>query len=144
MSNAKKKAATSPKAATSNANAKNHTASQCAKQGTLAPSFGFQPPPEPGEGPLELYLRTRPGWHSRNSLFIALSIPDRVLRQQAEFSRGLVIFGSGRGQGYKHTLHAAPYERRACAAELRQRGLSHFRRADEVEEAGMEVEGGKR
>ena len=144
MSNAKKKAATSPKAATSNANAKNPTASRCAKQGAFAPRFGFPPPPEPGEGPLELYLRTRPGWHSRSSLCGALSIPDRVLRQQAEFSRGLVIFGSGRGQGYKHTLHAAPYERRACAAELRQRGLSHFRRADEVEEAGMEVEGGKR
>ena len=102
---------------------------------------GFPPPPEPGEGTVEAYLRTRPGWHSRMTLCAALALTDRELRQQAEFSAGLVIFGSGRRQGYKHTIHAETWERRACAAELRQRGDSHFRRADEVDEAGRKEEG---
>ena len=135
MSNAKKKAATSPKAATSNANAKNPTACRCAKQGTFAPRFGFPPPPMPGEGPLELYLSLRPGWHDRLNLCAALSISDREARAQSEHSAGLVIFGSGTGQGLKHLRHADAWEARSCAAELRARAASHLRRADEIEKA---------
>ena len=133
-----------PGAAKEKTNTAKCTACRCAKQGTFGQRFGFPPPPKPSEGPLADYLEANPGWHSRANLCAVLGLGDRELRLQAEFSDGMVIFGSGQGQGYKHTLHAAPYERRACAAELRQRGLSHFRRADEVEEAGMEVEGGKR
>ncbi len=135
MSNAKKKAATSPKAATSNANAKNPTACRCAKQGTFAPGFGFPPPPQPGEGPLEAYLRTRPGWHDRMNLCAALSMSDRQARAQSEHSAGLAIFGSGTGQGLKHLHHADGWEARQCAAELRARAASHLRRADEIEKA---------
>ena len=137
--NAKQKAATSPKAATSNANAKNPTACRCAKQGTFAPRFGFPPPPEPGEGPLELYLRTRPGWHDKMNLCAALNISDREARAQSEHSAGLVIFGSGTGQGLKHLHHADAWEARACAAELRARAASHLRRAMEIEQAMQEM-----
>ena len=137
MSNAKKKAATSPKAATSNANAKNPTACRCAKQGTFAARFGFPPPPEPGEGPLELYLRTRPGWHDRMNLCAALSISDREARAQSEHSAGLVIFSSG--GGLKHIRHADGWEARACVAELRARAASHHRRGDEIEKALREL-----
>ena len=119
----------------SNANAKNPTACRCAKQGTFAPGFGFPPPPQPGEGPLEAYLRTRPGWHDRMNLCAALSISDREARAQSEHSAGLVIFGSGTGQGLKHLHHADAWEARACAAELRARAASHLRRAMEIEQA---------
>ena len=132
--NAKKRPAPG-KGRASNANAKNPTACRCAKQGTFAPRFGFPPPPEPGEGPLELYLRTRPGWHDRLNLCAALSISDREAREQSEHSAGLVIFGSGQGQGLKHLRHADAWEARSCAAELRARAASHLRRADEIEKA---------
>jgi len=102
---------------------------------------GFPPPPERGEGTVEAYLRARPGWHGRMNLCAVLQLPDRELRLQAEFSDGLIIFGSGKRQGLKHTIHADAWERRACAAELRYRAMSHLRRADEVEKAGQR-EGG--
>ena len=133
------KAAPPARDATSKTNARNHTACRCAKQGTFAPRFGFPPPPEPGEGPLELYLSLRPGWHDRLNLCAALSISDREARTQSEHSAGLVIFGSGQGQGLKHLRHADAWEARACAAELRARALSHLRRADEIEKALREL-----
>ena len=125
----------------SNANAPECTACRCAKQGTFGQRFGFPPPPEPGEGPLELYLRTRPGWHDRMNLCAALSISDRDARAQSEHSAGLIIFGSGTEHGLKHLHHADAWEARQCAAELRQRASSHLRRAMEIERAlqGMEV-----
>ena len=133
--NAKQKAAPSGKSATSNVNTPNPTACRCAKQGTFAPRFGFPPPPEPGEGPLELYLRTRPGWHDRMNLCAALSMSDRQARAQSEHSAGLIIFGSGTEQGLKHLHHADAWEARQCAAELRLRAASHLRRAMEIEHA---------
>lgn len=139
--NAKKKAATSPKAATSNANAKNPTACRCAKQGTFAPRFGFPPPPLPGEGPLADYLEAIGGWLDRMNACAALSISDRDARAQSENSGGRIIFGSGRGQGLKHILHADAWEVRRCAAELRGRGASHYRRAAEIETAWREMGG---
>ena len=125
----------------SNANAPECTACRCAKQGTFGQRFGFPPPPEPGEGPLELYLRTRPGWHDRMNLCAALSISDRDARAQSEHSAGLIIFGSGTEHGLKHLHHADAWEARQCAAELRQLSSSHLRRAMEIERAlqGREV-----
>ena len=125
----------------SNANAPECTACRCAKQGTFAPRFGFPPPPERGEGPLSDYLEARPGWHDANRAAAALLITDREGRNQAEHSGGKIIFGSGRGQGWKHIKHADAWEVRQCAAELRQRAASHFRRADEVENAWRELGG---
>ena len=125
----------------SNANAPEYTACRCAKQGTFAPRFGFPPPPERGEGPLSDYLEARPGWHDANRAAAALLITDREGRNQAEHSGGKIIFGSGRGQGWKHIKHADAWEVRQCAAELRQRAASHFRRADEVENAWRELGG---
>ena len=125
----------------SNANAPECTACRCAKQGTFGPRFGFPPPPERGEGPLSDYLEARPGWHDANRAAAALLITDREGRNQAEHSGGKIIFGSGRGQGWKHIKHADAWEVRQCAAELRQRAASHFRRADEVENAWRELGG---
>lgn len=96
---------------------------------------GFSPPPKPGEGPLSDYLEARPGWHDRKTPCAALSIDDREARDQSEHSGGKIIFGSGRGQGLKHIRHADAWEVRQCAAELRGRGASHYRRADEIETA---------
>ena len=83
----------------------------------------------------------RPGWHDANRAAAALLITDREGRNQAEHSGGKIIFGSGRGQGWKHIKHADAWEVRQCAAELRQRAASHFRRADEVENAWRESGG---
>ena len=138
-SNAKKKRPAPGKGRASNADNPNPTACRCAKQGAFAPRFGFPPPPEPGEGPLESYLRTRPGWHDRMNLCAALSISDREARAQSEHSAGLVIFGSGTGQGMKHLHHADAWEARQCAAELRARAASHLRRAMEIEQAMQEM-----
>ncbi len=115
----------------------------CHKQGTFPPSFGFTPPPEPGEGPVELYLRTRPGWQDRLSVSLALSLTEREVRLQAENSGGLVIFGSGRGQGLRHSDHADTWELRSCRAELIQRAQSHLRRADEIQAIIQEREAGR-
>lgn len=105
----------------------------CHKQETFSPSFGFTPPPEPGEGPVELYLRTRPGWHDRLTVAVALSLTDREVRAQAENSGGLVIFSSQRGRGLRHSLNADTWELNACQAELRNRATSHLRRDYEIE-----------
>ena len=133
MSNSKKKKAAPVRGTTaSNSNTAKLTPCTCAKQGTFSPSFGFTPPPEPSEGPVELYLRTRPGWHDRLTVAIALSLTDRQVREQSENSGGLVIFGSGRGQGLKHSDHADTWELRACMAELQSRAGSNLRRRDEI------------
>ena len=55
--NSNRKAAPVRGTTASNFNTPNHTVCRCAKQGTFAPGFGFPPPPQPGEGPLEAYLR---------------------------------------------------------------------------------------
>lgn len=141
MSNAKKKAATSPKAATSNANAKNPTACRCAKQGTFAPRFGFPPPPEPGEGPLSDYLEARPGWHNAKSAAASIQITEREGRVQSALSGGKIIFGSTRMRGIKHIRHADGWEVRQCAAELRARGRALFQRADDTERTWVEMGG---
>ena len=120
-------------------NAPDHTACRCATLGTFEARLGFPPPPEPGDGPLELYLRTRPGWHDRMNLCAVLSITDREVRAQSEHSAGLVIFGSKAGQGLKHLHHAAAWEARQCAAELRARAASHLRRAMEIDQALQEM-----
>ena len=133
--NATKKAATSPKAATSNANEKNHTGCRCKVQACFPEMHGFPPPPAPGEGPLSDYLEARAGWHDRKTPCAALSIDDREARDQSEHSGGKIIFGSGRGQGLKHIRHADAWEVRQCAAELRNRAASHLRRAVEIETA---------
>jgi hypothetical protein len=136
--NAKKRAAPSGKSATSNADNEKPTGCRCAAQVQIP---GFPPPPERGEGPLSDYLEARPGWHDANRAAAALLITDREGRNQAEHSGGKIIFGSGRGQGWKHIKHADAWEVRQCAAELRQRAASHFRRADEVENAWRESGG---
>ena len=130
-----------PGAAKEKTNTAKCTACRCAKQGTFAPRFGFPPPPERGEGPLSDYLEARPGWHDANRAAAALLITDRDGRNQAEHSGGRIIFGSGRGQGWKHIKHADAWEVRQCAAELRQRADSHLTRAKEIEKAWMEMGG---
>ena len=114
---------------------------RCRTQAAQMIFDGFPPPPERGEGPLSDYLEARPGWHDANRAAAALLITDREGRNQAEHSGGKIIFGSGRGQGWKHIKHADAWEVRQCAAELRQRAASHFRRADEVENAWRESGG---
>ena len=114
-----------------------------APKSTASPSagqlhfHGMQPPPPArSEGSVADYLLANPGWHDRPNISAALSSTEREVREQAEYSGGAVIFGSGRGQGLKHISHADAWEIRACAAELRFRAKSHLRRADEVERAG--------
>ena len=94
---------------------------------------GFPPPPERGEGPVELYLRTRPPWHDRLTVADALRLTEREVRFQSENSGGRVIFGSGRGHGLRHSNHADTWELRACRAELIKRAQSLLHRANEVE-----------
>lgn len=91
------------------------------------------PPPDRAEGTVAAYLLARPGWHDRSRVAVALGLSGREVRAQAEYSAGAVIFGSGKGQGLKHSTHADACEVRQCAAELRNRAMSHLRRADEVE-----------
>ena len=139
MSKAKQKAAPgATRKAASKTNCGNHTGCRCAAQLHFE---GFPPPPEPGEGPLEAYLRARPGWHDKMNLCAALGISDREARAQSEHSAGLVIFGSGTGQGLKHLHHADGWEARQCAAELRNRAASHLRRANEIEAAWAGIGG---
>ena len=135
MSKANKKAAPGgTRKAASKTNTRNHTAPPIIGQLHF---HGFAPPPpERAEGSVADYLLANPGWHDRPNISAALSITEREVREQAEYSGGAVIFGSGRGQGLKHISHADAWEIRACAAELRFRAKSHLRRADEVERAG--------
>ncbi len=132
MSKATKRAAPPARGATSTTNTQKPTPCRCAGQLHFN---GFQPLPAPGEGPLADWLEASPGWHDAKRASAALRISDRMGRDQAEHSGGRVIFGSGRGQGWKHIKHADAWEVRQCAAELRGRGASHFRRADEIESA---------
>ena len=137
MSNAKKRPAPATGRA-SNANTRKHTAPPPRGQLHFA---GFPPPPLPGEGLLADYLKANPGWHGRTNLCAVLGVTDRELRLQAEFSDGMVIFGSGQGQGYKHLRHADAWEKRQCSAELRGRGASHYRRADNTDRAWIQIGG---
>ena len=129
-----KKAATSPKAATSNANAEKNTGCRCKVQACFPELHGFPPPPKPGEGPLAAWLEANPGWWSRVYLCAALGMDERTLRLQAEHSAGRVVFSSGSG-GLCSTIHADEFMVKNCAAELRGRGASHYRRAVEIETA---------
>lgn len=99
------------------------------KQAALFPGV----PIETAGGPLEAFLLARPGWHDRMKVAAALGLTDREVRQQAEYSGGLVIFGSRKGWGLKHSQHADAWERRACCHELRRRAQSHLKRAAEIE-----------
>lgn len=136
--NATKKRPAPGKGRASNANVRKHTAPPANGQQHFP---GFPPPPEPGEGPLADYLEARPGWHDAVHAAAALLITDREGRDQAEHSGGRIIFGSGRGQGWKHIRHADAWEMRQCAAELRNRAASHLRRAAEIETAWREIGG---
>jgi len=131
--NAKKRAATSPKAATSNANTQENTGCRCAGQLHFN---GFPPPPDPFRGPLVEYLNARPGWWGREYLCTVLGMDERTLRLQAEHSHGAVIFSSsGSACGLKATVHADEVEVRACIAELDGRAGSHHRRARDIARA---------
>ena len=136
----KKAATVAPGAAKEKTNTPNPTACRCSQQLHF---HGFPPPPEPGEGPVELYLRTRPGWQDRLSVALAIGLTEREVRYQAENSGGLVIFGSGRGQGLKHANHADTFELRACRNELRSRGRAAYHRADEVDAILQQREAGR-
>jgi len=138
MKQTNKKAAPPARDATGKTNEKKHTACQCAGQLHF---HGFPPPPLPGEGPLADYLEAIGGWLDRMDACAALSISDRDARAQSENSGGRIIFGSGRGQGLKHIRHADAWEVRRCAAELRGRGASHYRRAAEIENAWLGMGG---
>lgn len=114
------------------------TQCRCASQLHFA---GFPPPPKPGEGKLSDYLDSRSGWHEAIRAANEIRITDREGRAQAEHSGGRIIFGSGRGQGWKHIHHAEAWEVRQCCAELRNRAASHLRRAAEIETAWREMGG---
>jgi hypothetical protein len=135
--NAKKKPAPG-KGRASNANAQKPTTCRCAAQGCFPAMHGFPPPPEPGTGPLAAWLEANPGWWSRVYLCAALGMDERTLRLQAEHSAGRVVFSSGSG-GLCATIHAGDFMVKNCAAELRGRGASHFRRAAEVEAAWARI-----
>ena len=123
----KKAAPVQPKAA-SKTNCSNCTTCMCGKQATL----NGIPPHREGDNPLTDFLETHPGWWSRQNLCTTLYSDERTLRLLAEHSAGRVIFSSGNG-GLCATIHAQPIEARACAAELRARGMAHFSRAVEIE-----------
>ena len=125
----KKPPTVAPGAAKEKTNTRNPTTCR-PKQQTL---FDAYPEPERGEGPVELYLRTRPGWHDRGAVAIALSLSEREVRAQAENSGGLIIFSSQRGRGLRHSFNADIWEMNACQAELRNRATSHLRRDYEIE-----------
>ena len=99
MSNAKKRPAPG-KGRASNANMEKHTGCRCAAQQHFP---GFPQPPAPGEGPLVDWLEAHPGWWGRQFLCATLGMDERTLRLQAEFSDGLIIFGSGKGRFTSYT-----------------------------------------
>jgi len=121
-------------AAKERTNCGKHTPCRCAEQAAFSPSFGFPPPPKPSDGPLVDWLEANPGWWGRAYLCAAVNMDERTLRLQAEHSAGRVVFSSGSG-GLCATIHADDFMVKNCAAELRGRGASHFRRAAEVEAA---------
>ena len=105
------------------------------KQTSLA---GF-PPPRDGDNILTATLEAAGGWRGRKYLCSTQQIDERTLRKLSEASAGRVIFSSARDGGLCATIHAQPIEARACAAELRARGMAHFKRAAEIEQALREV-----
>ncbi len=107
---------------------------RCRTQAAQMIFDGFPPPPEREDGPLVDYLEARPGWWGRQFLCTTLGIDERTLRLQAEHSAGRVVFSSGSG-GLCATIHADGIMVKNCAAELRGRGASHYRRAKEIETA---------
>ena len=118
MSNAKnKKAATSPKAATSNANTQESTGCRCAAQLHFD---GFPPPPDPSKGPLAEWLEAHPGWWGCQYLCGTLGVDSRTLRLQSQTSAGRVIFSSALG-GLSATVHSDAVEVLACVAEMEGR-----------------------
>jgi len=111
-------------------NCENCTTCHCGKQLPLA---GFQAPRD-GDNPLTEHLEGNPPWAGRDTLHRRLSVSPRDLRRLAEASAGRVIFSSRDDGGLRATIHADRFEALNCAAELRARGLAHFRRADEIEQ----------
>ena len=111
-------------------NCSNCTTCHCGKQLPLA---GFQAPRD-GDNPLTEHLEGNPPWAGRDTLHRRLSVSPRDLRRLAEASAGRVIFSSRDDGGLRATIHADRFEALNCAAELRARGLAHFRRADEIEQ----------
>ena len=111
-------------------NCENCTTCRCGKQAPLA---GFQAPRD-GDNPLTEHLEGNPPWAGRDTLHRRLSVSPRDLRRLAEASAGRVIFSSRDDGGLRATIHADRFEALNCAAELRARGLAHFRRADEIEQ----------
>ena len=107
----------------------NCTACTCGKQLPLA---GFQAPRD-GDNPLTEHLENNPPWAGRDTLHRRLSVSPRDLRRLAEASAGRVIFSSREDGGLRATIHADRFEALNCAAELRARGLAHFKRAAEIE-----------
>ena len=130
MSKANKKAATVQPMAPSNSNCSQCTSCTCGKQATLE---GFTPQRD-GDNLLTATLEAAGGWRGRKYLSASLRMDERKLRELAEASAGRVIFSSARDGGLCATIHADRFEALNCAAELRARGLAHFRRADEIEQ----------
>ena len=110
-------------------NCENCTTCRCGKQLPLA---GFQAPRD-GDNPLTEHLEGNPPWAGRDTLHRRLSVSPRDLRRLAEASAGRVIFSSRDDGGLRATIHADRFEALNCAAELRARGLAHFKRAAEIE-----------
>ena len=137
MSKANKKAATVQPMATSKTNCRNCTACTCGKQATLAGST----PHRDGDNLLTATLEAAGGWRGRKYLAASLQKDERKLRELAEASAGRVIFSSARDGGLCATIHAQKVEALNCAAELRARGLAHFKRAAEIEQA-LRLKGG--
>lgn len=143
-SNSKKNKAAPVRGTTaSNSNTAKPTPCPCHKQETFPSSLGFTPPPERGEGPVEAYLLARPYWVPRTTPAVALGLTEREVRDQSEHSGGLVIFGSGSGQGLKHSDHADNWELRACEAELEKRAFSLLRRRDDIAAIRKQREAGR-
>ena len=118
-------------------NCENCTTCRCGKQAPLA---GFQAPRD-GDNPLTEHLEGNPPWAGRDTLHRRLSVSPRNLRRLAEASAGRVIFSSRDDGGLRATIHADRFEALNCAAELRGRGASHYRRAAEIENAWREMGG---
>ena len=130
MSKIHKKAATGANGAASKINDSKCTASPCGKQ---LPLEGF-PLVREDDNPLTEHLENNPPWAGRDTLHRRLSVSPRDLRRLAEASAGRVIFSSREDGGLRATIHADKVESLNCAAELRARGLAHFKRAAEIEQ----------
>ena len=114
---------------TSTNHACNCSPCRCGKQLPLA---GFQAPRD-GDNPLTATLEAAGGWRGRKYLSASMQTNERTLRALSESSGGRVIFSSAREGGLCATVYAEKVEALNCAAELRARGLAHFKRAAEIE-----------